>query len=165
MGTIHKLYPNARDSLDGDLFLRFEKVFTPYAKQEGELWDEYTKRLFPHRKKLLDCLIKDKKYEIFTESQEKILCTLQQFQQLQPKDFVKNPYGRVYQILLEDDEKKRFGCHIEHRLPPSYEESIILNASSWLIHNKKFPRVFSDSIKTQSYKPATEPSLAQMSEK
>jgi hypothetical protein len=94
MGDIRPLYPNLQDSLDKGIFFEFEKYY-----QE-------------HQQEIFQTLINNKQTTIVTDTGKEIVCTLQKFHE---KDFVTNPYGREYHILLEGDNK-RFGCHVEHRL-------------------------------------------------
>jgi len=96
MGEIIKLRPTIEDSLDRDIFLNFEKYYK-----------EHTQEVF-------QTLINNKQTTIVTDTGKEIVCTLQKFHQ---RDFITNPYGREYHILLDSDDK-RFGCHIEHRLRP-----------------------------------------------
>lgn len=96
MGEIHKLYPDAKDSLDEGIFFEFKKYY-----QE-------------HKEQIFQTLIHDRQTAIITDTGREIICTLQKFY---AKDFVTNPYGREYHILL-DSNNKRFSCHIEHRLRP-----------------------------------------------
>lgn len=117
MGEIHKLYPTASDSLDRDIFLSFKKYY-----QEN-------------KEEILQALIQDRQTTIVIDTGQEIICTLQKFY---AKDFVTNPYGREYHILL-DSNNKRFGCHIEHRLRPVTGElrAQWLYPSSWIINNRK----------------------------
>lgn len=117
MGEIHKLYPTTQDSLNRDIFLKFEK----YYKE--------------HTKDILQTLIKNGQTTIVTDTGKEIVCILQEFH---GKDFITNPYGREYHILLDSDDQ-RFGCHIEHRLRPVTGElwAQWVYPSSWMITNRK----------------------------
>lgn len=117
MGSLHKLYPDAKDSHDEGIFFAFKKY---YQK---------------HREEVFQALINDKQITIVTDTGQEIICTLQKFY---GRDFVINPYGREYHVLL-DSSDKRFGCHIEHRIRPVTGElwAQWLYPSSWMIANRK----------------------------
>lgn len=136
MGSLHKLYPDAKDSHDGDIFLSFKKIFDQREKEKDETRSSYGQATLAGKKELLDCLLTHGEYTLYTSDNQKILCTVLKFY---GKDYVKNPYGKQYHLLLEQ-EWKWFGCNIEHRLAP-YEESLIINWSSWMVNNQKIWRV------------------------
>lgn len=117
MGEIHQLYPDPQNSLDKGIFFEFEIY---YRK---------------HQEEIFHTLIKDRQMTIVTDTGKEILCTLQKFY---TENFVKNPYGREYHILLDSGDR-RFGCHIEHRLRPVTGElwATWLYPSSWMINNRK----------------------------
>lgn len=134
MGSLHKLYPDAKDSHDGDIFLSFKKIFDQREKEKDETRSSYGQATLAGKKELLDCLLTHGEYTLYTSDNQKILCKV-----LKSPDnaYVNSPYGKQYHLLLEQ-EGKWYGCNIEHRYAP-YQDAIILNASSWVANNKKYP--------------------------
>lgn len=100
MGTIHQLYPSPKDTLDRGIFLSFKQCYDQQKEQ------------------LLQTLLTTRKTSIIANSGQKIICTLQEFY---GKNYVANPYGREYHVLLENNEKW-FGCHIRRRVHPVTRE-------------------------------------------
>jgi len=135
MGDVHKLYPTAKDSQDGDVFLEFKKIFDQREKEETETRREYKESTQHAKEELLASLVENKQHEVITQDGRVILCTLLDFH---GKNHTDHPYGPHYHILLEQ-EGKWDGCNIEHRMPPrSPEEHLILNGSSFAVNNQKF---------------------------
>lgn len=135
MGEVHKLYPTAKDSHNGDIFLEFKKIFNQREKWKEEKRSEYEASTKSAKEELLNSLLENKQYEYVTESWRLILCTVLDFH---GKNHTDHPYGIHHHILLEQ-EGKWDGCAIEHRMPPrSPEEHFILNGSSFVVNNQKF---------------------------
>lgn len=98
MGSLHQLYPDEKNSQNGDIFLQFKKIFDLREKQKDETWSVYEQATLAGKKVLLDCLLTNGEYTLYTSDNQKILCIVLEFY---GKDYVKNPYGRQHHILLE----------------------------------------------------------------